>query len=125
MRAEAIGTSEDTSALWTALLEAKERGDTVTMRAIEQCMRELSEARRFAGLDDQELRRRIDALTSNLEPTGLLAHSPDGLTWGPWADITYTSRHNAAIRENQQVGGEETLAALQAELDRRHPRPAD
>jgi hypothetical protein len=119
--ADEIGRSEDTSALWTALVEAKEHGESDTVRAIEQRMRELSETRRFAGLTDQELRRRIDALTSNLEPKGLLAHSPDGVFGGGWLDVTYTSRHNAAIRENQQVGGEGTLAALQAEWDRRHP----
>ena len=123
MSAEAIGTSEDTSALWTALVAAKEHGDTETVRAIEQRMRELSDARRFADLSDQELRRRIDALTSNLEPKGLLAHSPDSMASG--FDIMYTNRHNAAIRANQQVGGEETLVALRAEWNRRHPRDTD
>ena len=121
MRAEEIATSEDTSALWTALLEAKEQGDRDRVRAIEQRMRELSELRRFAGLSDPELRHRIDALTASREPKGLLAHSPDG-TFGAGWDVTYTSRHNAAIRQNQQVGGADTLAALQAEWDRRHPR---
>jgi hypothetical protein len=124
MKAEQIATSDDTSALWTALMAAKESGDAETVRAIEQRMRELSESRRFAELSDEELRRRIDALTSNLEPKGLLAHSPDGVIGAGWIDVTYTSRNNAAIRENQHGGGEATLAALHAEYDRRHPRDA-
>ena len=122
MRPQRIATSDDTSALWTALVGAKEAGDTAVVRAIEQRMRELSETRRFAGLSDKELRRRIKALTASLEPKGLLGHSPDGVGGG-W-DITYTSRMNAAIREGQYSGGGATLAALKAEWDRRHPRDA-
>jgi hypothetical protein len=118
VNANQIATSEDTSALWTALMAAKESGDTGTARAIEQRMRELSEARRFADLSDQELRRRIRALSESLEPKGMLGHSPDG-TGGGW-DITYTSRMNEAIREGQYAGGQSTLAALKAEWARRH-----
>ena len=122
MRPDEIASSDDTSALWAALVEAKKQGATDTVRAIEQRMRELSEMQRFAGLTDQELQRRINALTANLEPKGLLAHSPDGNLAGGW-DVTYTSRHNAAIRKNQQVGGVDTLVALRAEWARRHPPP--
>ena len=124
MRAGDISTSQDTAALWTALLEAKERDDTELVRAIEQRMRELSTERRYAHLTDEELRRTIDAATGNREPKGMIAHSPTSGMWEGGVQGAHTSRHNAAIRANQQVGVEVTLSALQAEWDRRHPKSA-
>lgn len=113
-------TSQDTAALWAALLVAKDEGDTELVRAIEQRMREVAADRRYAHLSDDELRRRIDGLTAQREPKGMLGHSPVGSAWEGGHQSTHTSRHNAAIRANQHDGIEVTLAALQAEWDRRH-----
>lgn len=82
-------------------------------------MRELTSQRRFAHLSDEELRRRIDAMTGNREPEGLLGHSPGGGGYGGGFDSAHTSSHNEAIRANQHAGIEVALAALQAEWDRR------
>lgn len=126
MRADEVSTSQDTSALWSALLDAKNSGDTRLARAIEQRMRDLSSERRFGHLSDEELLRRINGMTGNREPKGLLGHSPGGGGYGGGFDSAHTSSHNAAIRENQHAGVEVTLAALKAEWDRRQtPTPTD
>jgi hypothetical protein len=123
MRAEDVETSQDTSALWQALRQAKDSGDARLVRSIEQRMRELSLEHRYAHLTDEELRRAIDAMTRNRKPEGMLGHSPGGGGWGGGFDSAHTSAHNAAIRANQHAGIEVTLAGLQAEWQRRHPTP--
>ena len=124
MRVDDVSTAQDTSALWTALLQAKDDGDATLVRAIEARMRELAAERRYAHLSDEDLRTRINGLTRQREPKGMLAHSPDGGFFGAGGfDSVETSRRNAAIRANHPAGIQETLNALQAEWDRRHPRP--
>ena len=124
MRPEDVSNAQDTSALWTALLQAKKDGDADLVRAVEGRMRGLAAERRYAHLSDEDLRTRINGLTRQREPKGMLSHSPDGGFFGAGGfDSVETSRRNAAIRANQHVGIEETLNGLQAAWDRRHPRP--
>jgi hypothetical protein len=117
-----VADTDDTSALWRALLQAKADGDHRLVRAIEGRMRELSGERRFAHLSDEELRRQIAGLTRQREPEGMLGHSPGGGGWGGGFDTRDTMLFNEAHRRDQHAGIEETLAALQAERDRREAR---
>lgn len=120
MDREDVAGCDDPSALWSALLRAKDAGDQALVRAIEQRMRELSNDRRFAHLSDDELRRRIDGLAGNREPEGMLGHSPDGSgVGGGGYGARYTTEMNETIRRDQHAGIEVTLAALREEAERR------
>lgn len=115
-----LATCDDASALWSALMDAKGGGDAGLVRAIEQRMRELSSERRFVHLSDDELRQRIDGLTGNREPEGMLGHSPDGGgVGGGGYGGRYTTAMNETIRRDQHAGIEVTLAALREEAERR------
>lgn len=120
MRIEDVAGAHDTSALWTALVQAKGDGDARLVRAIEQRMRELTTERRFAHLSDEELRQRIDGLSGNREPEGMLGHAP-GIGGGGGSSSAHVSAFNEASRRDQHAGIEATLAALQDEWHRRRP----
>lgn len=121
MHIDRVTTEQDTSVLWRALMQAKADSDARLVRAIEQRMRELTDERRFAHLTDDELRRQIDGLIGNREPKDMLGHSPGGGNGGDSSDALTT--FNDAIRGNQHVGVEVTLAALLRERERRQ-KPA-
>ena len=109
----------DVDVLWQQLRAAKDAGDDRRVRAIESRMRELQDTRRFAHLDDEELERRIRALSAQRQSSDMLGHSPGGGPGGDSAGGEDTARLNRMIRGNQHVGLERTLATLLDERDRR------
>lgn len=116
----------DTDALWKALLAAKAAHDLDLARAIENRMRELSQERRFAHLSDEELARQIAGLSGERrgDDREMIAHSPAGGSGGGGNDDgQFLSQINGAIRDNQSVGMNRTLAALADEQARRRGRP--
>lgn len=121
MDIDKVADEQDTSRLWTALLDAKTENDFKLVRAIEQRMRELSTDRRFAHLSDDDLRQRIDAISQEREPKGMLGHSPygGGLSSGGGIDARHTSQFNEAHRRDQHANIEATRSALLDEWERR------
>lgn len=109
----------DVDVLWQQLRAAKQAGDDGRVRALEARMRELRDTRRFAHLSDDELERRIRALSRQRESADMLGHSPGGGPGGDSAGGEDTARLNRMIRANQHVGLERTLSALLDERERR------
>ena len=109
----------DVDVLWRQLLAARDAGDHARVRAIESRMRALQHERRFAHLSDEELDRRVRALSGQREASDMLGHSPGGGPGGDSAGGEDTARLNRMIRANQHVGLEQTLSALLDEQARR------
>lgn len=119
---EQVAGLDDVDALWRALTAAKAAGDHALVRVVESRMRELTEERRFAHLDDGELLRRIRSLQAlRHEGTAdMIPHSPPGGSGGGGNDdAPHIQNLNAAIRRNQSADIRVTLAALLDERERR------
>ena len=110
-------TTTEIDRLWKDLVAARERGDHHAVRAIENAMRELEGATRFAHLSDEELQARIASLEVNRLPVDLLAYSPGGSEGA--ADVADLPKINRRILANQGVGVEQLRNLLVAERDRR------
>lgn len=117
--AEQVADLEDTGLLWDALKDAKQSSDHRLVRAIELRMRELAGQRRFAHLTVDELAAQIRGLAGNRAPENMLRHNPGAGPGTGHAGAEDTSALNRAIKANQKVGVETTLAALLDEWRRR------
>lgn len=117
--AEQVAALEDTRLLWDALRDAKQRNAHRLVRAIERRMRELAGQRRFTHLSDDELAAQIRGLAGNRAPENMLRHNPGAGPGTGHAGAEDTSALNRAIKANQKVGIETTLAALVDEWQRR------
>jgi hypothetical protein len=115
---EAELVTADVDTLWHALVAAKKGGDQVTVRRIENRMRQLQDSTRFASLTDAELDAKLLSLAGNREPKNVLAYSPGGVGGGD-AGIADTMAMNRKILDQQHVGVEGLRAQLLAEKARR------